>query len=823
MLGQTISHYRILEKLCGGGMGVVYKAEDTKLHRFVALKFLATPLTPGPAPQGRGRPRDAGTGEGFRFDPVALERFQREAQAASALDHPNICTIYEIGEHEGQPFIAMQFLEGETLKERLSVAPASGRLGAAGTAALRTDEILDLAIQIADALDAAHTKGIVHRDIKPANIFITTRGQAKILDFGLAKLTRPAEAPASLPAGGDENAAPTASIEPEHLTSPGMVMGTVAYMSPEQARGEELDARTDLFSFGAVLYEMATGARAFGGSSSAVIFASLLTQAPAAPLSLNPELPVKLGEIIQKALEKDRELRYRTAADLCSDLKRLKRETDSGQAITPPPAHLPAGDRPPREPSGGAAPRSGQSAISGRYAALAVLPLENLSGDPAQEYLADGMTETLITELGKIGALRVVSRTSVMRFRGTQEPLPEVARHLNADAILEGSVLRYRGRVRVTANLIDGKTDHHLWGESYERDFDDVLALERDLARAIARAIHVSLTPEEQERLAQAPRVNPEAYEACLKGRFHWCKLTPEELDLALEYYHSALDKDPDCAMAYSGIASVWMMHENTGVIAPREAYPRVRMAVTKALELDSTLPDVHLTLAMLRTNEFDWSGAESEYQRALELNPNYADAHMIYGDLLISLGRCREAIAEVERSRALDPLNPNFSCFLGWYLLFAGRTEEAIVALQKTLSAAPEFSAVHLGLWGAYHRQHRDAEALAEAKEFFTLLKSREIVEALARGAQEGGYAEGMKRAAETLEARARQIYLPALRIARLYAHAGEKNRALDWLEKAYEERESPLLHLKVGWDWDSVRPEPRFQDLLRRISFPE
>jgi serine/threonine-protein kinase len=760
MIGQKLGHFQILEKLGAGGMGEVFRAHDEQLDREVAIKVL--PPT------------------SFR-DPSARARLLREARSAAGLNHPHICTIYEVGEAQGQAYIAMELIEGQPLSARL----AKG--------ALPAEDVLHFGLQLAEALAHAHERGIVHRDLKSANAIVTPQGRVKVLDFGLAKRL------------SEEELEVTRS-QPS-LTAPGALMGTLAYMAPEQLRGLPADARSDVWALGAVLYEMGTGQRPFQAKLATALAADIQYKEPARPSGVNPEISSPLEEITLKCLEKNPEKRYPSAKELLSALQRL---------ATPAKTHpAPALTR--------LEPRPKRRARRKRMESLVVLPFANLSRDPEQEYFADGMTEELISNLAKLRALKIISRTSAMRYKESDKSLPEIAAELNVDAVVEGSVLRVGQRVRITAQLIHAATDMHLWADSYDRDLQDVLLLQSDVARAIAREIQVAVTPEENKRLASARRSNPEAYEACLKGRFHFYKLSREHLDAALQYFQLALEKDPKYALAYVGIADVWLARGDCGVLPHREAFPRAKAAVLKALELDESLAEVHMTLGNTKALEWDWVGAEKAYRRAIELRPNYADVRLMYADVLISTGRMEEWKPEIERCLELDPLNFFFQCFYGWYLVYLRRYDEAIAYLDKTLRTEPNFPAAHLGLWGAFYQKRMYEEALEEAKKFFELLGDREVSEALAQGYPEGGYPGAMRLAAEKLAARSQQTYLPAVRIARLYSHAGEKERALEWLEKAYFEHETPLVHLRVSWDWDSLREEPRFQDLLRRMNFPQ
>ena len=451
---------------------------------------------------------------------------------------------------------------------------------------------------------------------------------------------------------------------------------------------------------------------------------------------------------------------------------------------------------------------------------LAVLPLSNLTGDPQQEYFADGMTDALITDLAKIRGVKVISRTSVMQFKNVQQPLPAIARALGVDGIVEGSVQRSGERVRVTAQLIRAANDTHLWSESYERDTRDVLTLEGEVSQAIARAIKVAVSPEESRTLVRAGPVNPEAYSAYLKGQSHWYQLSREHFDAALQYFELALQKDPNFALAYVGVANVWMMRGDAGIMPPGETMPKAKAAVQKALALDESLSEGHIALAnILEPYDRDWAAAEREFRRGIELNPNSADGHFMYADFLISLKRTDEWNREIHKTLELDPFNPFFQCFYGWHLVYLQRYDEAIVQFQKVLAIEPAFSSAHMGLWGAYYKKGMPEEALSQAEKFFAVLHDHEVEEALTRGKSEGGYARAMHLGADVLAARSQRTYVPAVRIARLYAHAGDTEQALHWLEKACDERESPLTHLGVAWDWDLLRSDARFQDLMHRV----
>jgi serine/threonine protein kinase/tetratricopeptide (TPR) repeat protein len=814
VIGKTVSHYKILSALGKGGMGVVYRAEDIRLGRTVALKFVP---------------------ESLANDRAALERFQREARAVSALNHPNICTLHDIDESDGRPFLVMECLEGQTLRDRI----AKG---------LTMEEVVDIAIQVIDAVDTAHSRGIVHRDIKPANIFLTNRGQVKMLDFGLAKIVGTAGTVS------EASQMATAALD-ELMTSPGSTVGTVAYMSPEQARAEDLDVRTDLFSFGVVLYEMVTGAVPFSENSVAMTYMAILQNTPVPPSRLRPEASGEMERIIGKALEKNRDLRYQSASDLRADLKRLRRDSGSDRmgslisqtlpSVAPAPpersssvrqtAAVPAAETsaPARKPPSAMARRTIAAAAlvaatAGWYFflrekpldTLAVLPFVNVGGDQSTEYLSDGITESIINNLSQLPQLSVRSFSAVAHFRDKEVDPQASGNELKVRAVLTGRLVRRGDEYSVSAELVDVRGNRQIWGSQYTRKMDDILSMQEQISREISEKLRLQLTGADKQRLTRRQTVDPAAYQLYLQGRYQWNKRTLDGLQQSIDYFQQALAKDPQYAQAFAGQADAYALLADFNVLPAREVLPKVKSAAAKALQLDDTLAEAHTSLAWAQFHDLDWAGAEREFKRAIELNAGYPSAHSWYGELLMAQGHSDRAQEEMTRAYQLDPLSPVLSLALGYRFYYARQYAQAIEQCQKVLSMDASFVPAHVYLGRSYQQKPSLPEALAEFKKALQISEgdTNELA-ALGQAYAVAHQESEARKILDQLKERSQQTYVQPMWIAVIHVGLGEKDQAFDWMQKAYDDRSAWLVYLKVDPLFDPVRNDPRFADLLRRV----
>lgn len=794
MIGETVTHYKILDKLGEGGMGVVYRAVDLRLGRQVAVKFLSPKLAQ----------------DGF-----ALERFQREARAASSLNHPHICAIYDIGRHDGQPFLVMELLDGRTLRARINGAP------------LPVDTMLDLAGQIADALDAAHAVGIIHRDIKAANIFVTDHGQIKILDFGLAKLVSTRPSP-GVDAYADTVMAPTAA---PHVTSTGQTLGTLSSMSPEQTRGEELDARSDLFSCGVVLYEMATGGEPFRGRTSALVTDAILHETPRPPTALNPALTPEFDQIVAKALEKDRELRYQSAADLRADLRRLRRESGATRAAAGPARAAPPRTIPRRTVfiGLGAVVLAAAAAVAflkwrsagAALDSVAVLPFATTSGSADAEYLTDGITESLINGLSQLSGLRVSARSIVFRYKGHDVDAAKIGHDLGVKAVVTGRVAVRGDHLVIQAELMNVADGTQVWGDQYNRPAADLLDVQDDIAREILDTLRVRLTGEEKAKATKRYTDNAEAYQLYLQGRYHWNQGTIAGYKRAIEYYQQAITKDAKYALAYAGLADSYLSLGSYYV----ESLSDAKAAADEAVTLDPSLAEAHVAAGHIKLwLDWDWPAAEREFTTGISLNPNSALAHDQYAAYLATRGRLADAIAEATRAQALDPLSPIVNSHLGWLLLSAGQIDDATAQFRKTLEFDPDSMSAHQGLGVSSAMAGRAMEAIAELQRAYGLSEQSPVVLAdLGAAYARQGRTADAARALEDLKTRSTREYVPASAFATIDAALGDKAGAMQWLDKGFDEHDFSLAELRMSPAFASLRDEPRFQALVTRVGIPK
>jgi len=764
----------MIKKLGAGGMGEVYLAEDTRLGRQVALKLLPS---------------------SYQYDPERRTRFLAEARAASALRSPNIAAIYDIGEHEGAMFIVMEYVDGEMLSTRILRGVIS------------SDQVIDIASQIAEALTEAHELGIVHRDIKSSNLLVTDRGLVKVLDFGLAKI---------LPGGGSSLTSDDLTVALGGQTAPGMVLGTVSYMSPEQALGREIDHRSDIFSLGIVMYEMVTGRMPFQGQSETEIIDKILHAEPEAVSRFNYNIPAELERIIRKALEKDRDRRYQSVRELATDLRNLKRDADSGSRAARPSTTAP----------GARGGRTRKTTID----SLAILPLVNASDNPDLEYLSDGITETIINNLSQLPRLRVMARSTVFRYKrqlssqtGPVEPIDplRIGRDLGVRAVLTGRVTLRGDALVVSTELVDTSDGALIWSEQYNRKLSDIFAIEEQISQEISEKLKLKLSGAQKRKLTRRATDNTEAYQLYLKGRFYWNKRTEEGLRKGIEYFQQAILSDEKFGPAYSGLADCYNILASYSAIKPSDAFRQAKSAAARALELDSKSAEANTSMAFVTMGyDWDWAAAERGYKRAIELSPSYANAHHWYALLLAALERFDEAFSEINRASELDPLSLIINTNAGWILSLARRYDQAVDQLQRTIDLDSSFQLAHRRLGQVYEQMGKQAETIGEFEKAVTLSGvDPELLAARGHFHAINGDRGIAHEVLNQLSQMAKERYVPAYYFAKIYIGLGDNDQAFEWLNRAYDERYGLLGYMNVEPIFDPIRSDPRFLELTRRI----